>query len=108
MEYLKAIAGWDYDVKELLKTGERIENIRHCFTPREGDNPLERIVHPRILGRPPFKEGPLPVVSPDIEGQIAVNLKALDWDPVTTRPSRKKLLELGLNEIADEVWPENQ
>ena len=45
-------------------------------------------------------------VTSDIEGQIKENLKALDWDQVTTKPSRKKLLELGMDDIAAEIWPE--
>ncbi len=105
-EYFKAIVGWDCSVEELMKAGERIENIRHAFTLREGDNPLKRKVHPRIIGRPPFKEGPLAGVSPDIEGQISVNLRALDWDPVTTKPSRRKLIELGLTDVAAAMWPD--
>lgn len=105
VEYFKAIAGWDCSVAELMKAGERIENMRHVFTLREGDNPLARQVHPRIIGRPPHTEGPLAGVSPDIEGQIAVNLEALDWDPVTTKPSRQKLVDLGLNDVADDLWP---
>jgi len=30
---------------------------------------------------------------------------AMDWDPETGRPSRKKLEELGLDDIARELWP---
>jgi len=105
VEYFKAIVGWNCTVEELIKAGERIENMRHVFALREGDNPLRRQVHPRIIGRPPFTEGPLAGVSPDIEAQIAVNLKALDWDPETTKPSRQKLVELGLNDVADDMWP---
>jgi aldehyde:ferredoxin oxidoreductase len=62
-------------------------------------------VHPRILGRPPFKEGPLAGVTVDMEAQAYWNLGALDWDPVSNKPSRKKLLELGLDDIAEELWP---
>jgi hypothetical protein len=29
----------------------------------------------------------------------------LDWDRKTTKPSRNKLLELGLDDIAEELWP---
>jgi len=42
----------------------------------------------------------------DMELQAYWNLGALDWDPVTNKPSRKKLLALGLNDIAGELWPE--
>lgn len=103
--FLKAVTGWDRSMPELLKCGERIANIRHVFTLREGDNPLKRFVHPRIIGRPPQTRGPLAGVSTDMEAQAYWNLGALDWDRVTTRPSRMKLLELGLKDIADELWP---
>jgi aldehyde:ferredoxin oxidoreductase len=103
--FLKVVTGWDRSMPELLKCGERIANIRHVFTLREGDNPLQRFVHPRIIGRPPQTQGPLAGVSTDMEAQAYWNLGGLDWDRVTTRPSRVKLLELGLKDIADELWP---
>jgi aldehyde:ferredoxin oxidoreductase len=103
--FLKAVTGWDRSMPELLKCGERIANMRHVFNLREGDNPLQRFIHPRIIGRPPQKEGPLAGVSTDMEAQAYWNLGGLDWDRVTTRPSRMKLLELGLKDIADELWP---
>jgi aldehyde:ferredoxin oxidoreductase len=103
--FMKAITGWDRSIEELMKCGERIANMRHVFSLREGDNPLQRFVHGRIIGRPPQTEGPLAGVSTDMEAQAYWNLGALDWDRVTTKPSRTKLLELGLNEVADELWP---
>jgi len=105
VDYMNAVIGRGYSVEELLKCGERIANIRHLFTLREGINPRELMVPGRIIGRPPFQDGPLAGVSSDIEGQISENLAALDWDPVTTKPSRKKLLELGMDDIVDELWP---
>jgi len=104
IDYMNAVTGRGYSEEDLLKCGERIAIIRYVFTLREGINPLKHRVHGRIIGRPPFQEGPLAGVSSDIEGQISENLTALDWDRETTKPSRKKLLELGLNDIADELW----
>jgi aldehyde:ferredoxin oxidoreductase len=103
--FMRAVTGWDRSMDELLKCGERIANMRHVFNLREGINPLELKVHPRIIGRPPQKEGPLAGMSADIEAQVYRNLDALDWDRVTTKPSRKKLLELGLDDVAKELWP---
>ena len=103
--FMSAVTGWDRSMSELLKAGERIANMRHVFNLREGINPLERKVHPRIIGRPPQKEGPLAGMSADIEAQVYWNLDALDWDRVTTKPSKKKLLELGLDDVAKELWP---
>ncbi len=103
--FMSAVTGWKRSMEELLKAGERIANIRHVFNLREGINPLDYKVHGRIIGRPPQKEGPLAGVSADIETQINENLDALDWDRVTSRPSKKKLLELGLDDVARELWP---
>ena len=104
-DFLSAVTGWDRSEDELLKAGERIYNMRHVFNLREGINPIEYKDHPRIIGRPPQKEGPLAGASADIEAQVYWGLGALDWDRVTAKPSREKLLELELDDVADELWP---
>ncbi|MBN2075374.1 MAG: aldehyde ferredoxin oxidoreductase family protein [Dehalococcoidales bacterium] len=106
--YMRAITGLDRSYEELLKAGERIANMRHVFNLREGINPLERYVHPRIIGIPPQEEGPLRDVTLDIDEETWWNLGALDWDRVTTRPSKVKLLELGLDDVAEELYPSIQ
>ena len=103
--FLAAVTGWDRSEDELLKCGERIYNMRHVFNLREGINPINYKVHPRIIGRPPLSEGPLAGVSADIEAQIYWGLGGLDWSRSTAKPSRKKLLELGLDDVAAELWP---
>ncbi len=106
--FLSAVTGWDRSEEELEKNGERIANMRHVFALREGDNPLERFVHPRIPGRPPQTEGPNAGITMNVEAEAYWNLGALDWDMETTKPSRKKLLELGLDDIAEELWPQRE
>jgi aldehyde:ferredoxin oxidoreductase len=103
--FMSAVTGWARSMDELLKAGERITNMRHVFNLREGINPLEYKIHHRIIGRPPLKEGPLAGVSADIEAQVYWNLGALDWDRKTTKPSKKKLLELSLDDVAQDLWP---
>jgi aldehyde:ferredoxin oxidoreductase len=105
LENLKAATGWDLTQDDLMKIGERIANIRHAFNLREGINPLEWAVHPRIVGDPPLDAGPLAGVSTDHEHQVYWGLGALDWDRNTAKPSRQKLLSLGLDDVADELWP---
>jgi aldehyde:ferredoxin oxidoreductase len=105
VEGMKAVTGWDRSMGELLKIGERIANMRHVINLREGINPLDWNVHPRIVGKPPQEVGPLAGITADIEAQVYWNLGALDWDRFTTKPSRRKLLELGLEDIAQDLWP---
>ena len=108
LEYIKAATGWDIDQAELMKTAERIMTIRHLFNLREGINPLEWFVHPRIIGNPPQTEGPLAGVSTDHMAQIYWGMGALDWEKETTRPSKAKLIALGFDAIAAEMWPPRQ
>jgi aldehyde:ferredoxin oxidoreductase len=103
--FLNAVTGFKYKVSDILKAGERIANLRHLFNLREGINELKWYSHPRTYGDPAQKTGPLAGVTIDTKAQMYWNLGALDWDHVTTRPSKKKLLELGLTKEAAELYP---
>ena len=104
-EFMRAVTGWDVTNDELLKTGERISNLRQAFNIREGLNPLKFRVPDRVLGIPPKKEGPLAGVTIDEETLDKEYLAAMDWDLKTAKPSKKKLHELGLGDVAQELWP---
>ena len=105
VEFMRAVTGWDLTFDELLKTVERIANIRRAFNIREGLNPLEFKVPDRVLGIPPQPEGPLAGITVDEGTMDRDYLAAMDWDPKTAKPSRQKLLELGLDDVAQELWP---
>jgi aldehyde:ferredoxin oxidoreductase len=105
VDFLNAVTGSKYTLAEVLKAGERIAVIRHLFNLREGINELNWAAHGRITGNPPQKEGPLAGVTINTNAQNYWNLGALDWDATTTKPSKKKLIELGFNDIAEEMWP---
>jgi aldehyde:ferredoxin oxidoreductase len=104
-DFMKAVTGWDVTNEELLKTGERIANIRQAFNIREGLNPLKFKISDRVLGKPPLKEGPVAGVTVDDDTLIKEYLTAMDWDLKTAKPNRKKLLELGLEDVAQQLWP---
>ena len=102
----KAVTGWDYSWDDMLKTGERIVDMRHVFNLREGICELNWKVPPRIIGNPPQTVGPLAGVTADIDAQIYWGMGYLDWDRFTTKPSKAKLLSLGgMDDVAKELWP---
>jgi aldehyde:ferredoxin oxidoreductase len=103
--FLTAATGQTYTEEELLKTGERILDLRQAFNLREGVNQLKWPVHPRITGRPPLKDGPLAGVTVNYDGMDYWNMGALDWEFTTSKPSKKKLLSLGLDDAAEALWP---
>jgi aldehyde:ferredoxin oxidoreductase len=102
-DFLTAVTGEQWDVARIEVAGERIANMRHLFNLREGLNPLEWTVPPRLLGRPPLASGFHKGFSVELETMVKDYLAAMDWDPVTTRPSPARLRELGLADLADLV-----
>jgi aldehyde:ferredoxin oxidoreductase len=102
LEFMKAVTGWDFDMAEDLKTGQRIEVMRHLFGLREGNSPLDVQVAHRAMGRPPLETGPTAGVVVDVDAVRDAYLKFMDWDPVTAKPSRERLEALGLGEFVTE------
>ena len=91
-----AVTGWDVDIYEFVKTGERIGDLRQMFTVREGLNPFN-FAFPKIAnGIPPLKEGPLKGNTVDIETMKKEYFKEMDWDTKTGMPSEERLKALGL------------
>jgi len=102
-DFLTAVTGAEYTLDSCLNIGERIGTMRHLFNLREGLNPLKYFMNPRAVGKPPLKEGPLANVTIDDDTMIKDYLKAVDWDLTTTRPSAKKLRELGLSRLVKDI-----
>jgi aldehyde:ferredoxin oxidoreductase len=103
-QFINAVTGWETTLEELLKTGERIANLRHAFNLREGLNPLNFEVPGRVYGIPPKTEGPTAGITIDQDTLFNEYLAAMDWDLKTTKPSKKKLEELNLLDVAQELW----
>lgn len=103
-EFMSAITGWDYGIEGLALAGERILNIRQAFGAREGHNQARSKVPGRMLGHPPFEKGPHTGVSIDERVWFESCFTATGWDRETGKPTREKLLELGLGDVADELW----
>ncbi len=102
--FINAVTGWEATLDELLVTGERVANIRQAFNIREGLNPLNFKVPGRMVGKPPQMEGPLAGIIVDEETLDRDYLTAMDWDLETAKPSKRKLLELGLESAAEQLY----
>ena len=102
--FMSAITGWDVTLDELLTTGERISNVRHAFNLREGLNPLDFKFPDRVLGKPAQTEGPLAGITVDDETMAKEYMKTMEWDTETAKPSKERLISLGLDKIASDLW----
>jgi aldehyde:ferredoxin oxidoreductase len=104
LEQIRLITGWDLSVEEMLKIGERINNVRQAFNIREGlETPW--VFPDRMMGKPPKTEGPRTGITLDREEMFREYMEAADWDFDTGKPSKEKLLELGLDDVAEMLWP---
>jgi aldehyde:ferredoxin oxidoreductase len=105
-QFISAVTGWDFDMKECMKTGERIQLIRHAFNLREGINPLNNLnnISDRIFGKVQLNDGPNKEITIDIETMLNEYFEYAEWDPVSTIPSRSKLLSLDLHEVAETFY----
>ena len=99
-EFMTAVTGEEWTVADLLTAGERIADIRNAFNQREGINPMQVYLHPRIVGQPPLKEGPNKGVTIDADKLAADYAAAMRWDPKTGAPSPERLAELGMEDVA--------
>jgi len=104
-EFMSVIMGWDMTTDELIKTGGRIADIRQAFNIREGLYSLQFKVPGRIIGNPPLTAGPTAGVTVDEKAMDREFLIEMDWDTETAKPSKKRLLEMGLEDVARELWP---
>jgi len=102
---LSTVTGWEFTQEDVFKAGERITNIRQVFNVREGLAAKDFQIKGRPIGDPPLKEGPVANVTVDADALRADYFVALDWDPETGKPSKSKLEELGLDDIAKDLWP---
>jgi aldehyde:ferredoxin oxidoreductase len=103
-EFLNLVTGSSYSIDDVLKIGERIANIRQAFNILEGISAGDIRIPNRILGRPPLTDGPTAGKEVDVETMQREFFAAMDWDPETGKPSKAKLTELGLKDLADALW----
>ncbi len=89
--FLAAVTGWQLSTDELERISQRIAAIRQ--------------LHGRPIGAPPLEEGPVANITVDVDALVKDYYKALDWDPETGKPSKKKLQKLGLEDVAKDLWP---
>lgn len=99
---INGITGWDYTPETLLATGERSMAIKRGINNKLGltraDDKLPKICL-EVL-----KEGSSADRLPDMELLLREYYAFRQWDWETGKPAREKLLELGLDEAAADLY----
>jgi len=99
------VTGKDWDLNQLLKVSERVRNLERMFDVRQGlrrqDDSLPKKFFDQPLTHGPYKGE---VMDQDKFEQMKDEYYDIrGWDKETGIPTREKLEELGLGDVADEV-----
>jgi aldehyde:ferredoxin oxidoreductase len=101
VDLLNAQLGLKWTIPDLMKSGERAWNLKRAINNRMGLNAYNDKLPKALLE--PLKEGGSEGYSPDIEGMLFAYYQARGWDLETGKPTREKLLELGLDDMAKDL-----
>ena len=104
IEGYNAISGREIDLKEYLKAGERTVCMQRAFNAREGFDRKDDTLPKRFLTEP-VKGGPADGrYVKDLDGMLDEYYEESGFDKKTGWPTRAKLEELGLKDVADELY----
>ncbi|MCX7608968.1 MAG: aldehyde ferredoxin oxidoreductase family protein [Anaerolineales bacterium] len=102
LDLVNAACGYDLTVEELLRCGERGWNLKRAINNRLGLTRANEKLPKALLQ--PYRDGPVAGYVPPFEEMLAAYYAARGWDQETGRPTKEKLLALGLAEVARDLW----
>ena len=99
VKVFNAATGLHLTLKDALLAGERIFNIRKAFNVRHGASRADDKLPKRLLE----EKGRAGTVV-DLSKTLEEYYEARGWDKNTSKPTREKLLQLGLEDVAKDLW----
>jgi len=102
LDLVNAACGLEWKIDDMMKAGERAWNLKRAINNRMGLTRANDTLPKSLLE--PYKEGGSAGFIPDLPAMLDAYYEARGWDKETGKPSREKLLELGLQDAAEELW----
>ena len=102
---MEAVTGLTYTPEEIERVGERINNLARAFNVREGFGRKDDSLPARVMEEPlgsGASKGHF-ISKEDLDQMLDEYYRARGWDVVTGVPTRDKLVELGLEYVADQL-----
>jgi len=96
------VTGLDINPSDVVTIGERITNLERAFNVREGLTRKDDSLPDRFL-KEPMPEGPAKGQVVKLDTMLDEYYEFRGWDKATGLPTRKKLLELQMDDVADEL-----
>jgi aldehyde:ferredoxin oxidoreductase len=102
VKLINAACGLDWDLEDMLRCGERGWNLKRAINHRMGLTRANDKLPKALLE--PFPDGGSAGFVPDISMMLEAYYEARGWDPETGKPSCRTLRELGLEDVARDLW----
>jgi aldehyde:ferredoxin oxidoreductase len=102
VKLINAACGLEWTIEDLMKCGERAWNLKRAINNRMGLTRANDRLPKALLV--PFPDGGSAGYVPDIQGMLQAYYDARGWDAETGKPRREKLSELGLDDMAKDLW----
>ena len=99
---MEAVTGLKFTAEQVYQVGERLNNLARAFNLREGFTRADDTLPERLMTEP-LKAGASKghfISKDDLKQMLDEYYTARGWDVVTGAPTRKKLVELGLEYVA--------
>jgi len=99
------VTGIPMSVKEMQEAGQRIYTLEKCFNVREGWTRKDDYPPPRILNDP-ISNGPykgIRLTKEEFETLLDAYYKTREWTSDGI-PTKEKLVDLGLEDIVEDIW----
>ena len=102
VDLVNAACGYDWTIEEMMKVGERGWTMKRAVNNRLGLTAANDKLPKALLE--PLPTGGTEGYVPDIQGMLYTYYDARGWDEKTGYPTKKKLLALGLDDVAKDLW----
>ncbi len=102
VKLINAACGLEWTLEDMMRCGERGWNLKRAINNRMGLTRANDKLPKAMLE--PFPDGGSAGYVPDIEAMLSAYYQYRGWDPETGKPSQTKLIELGLADIARDLW----
>lgn len=102
VDLINSACGYDWTICDMMTAGERGWNIKRAINNRLGLRAVNDKL-PRALLEP-LPTGGTNGFVPDIKGMLQAYYGARGWDPTTGIPVQQKLIDLGLEDVANDLW----
>lgn len=100
-----ALTGITFTEADIWTIGERVNNLAKAFNVREGFTRADDTLPWRVMNEPlpdGLSRGGI-IDRETLDGMLDEYYLARGWDPATSKPTRERLVSLGLDKVADDL-----